>query len=205
MATEHKFEKNENHQEQQKCQKSDNNQTRICCEYQSGIIKDIKQCEPSMIDDICWLISEYIVSAPFGDKVDENPYFNQVQNDNYNFKRALSFAWKSCNWVVNEEAKFKLLPKEPKLGHVSDIYFAEKGENNELPWILIGKYNDFYFCMRAGCDYRGWDYNGNYGDIRFASHWCNLSLFGLTDFIRWKWSAGIDGCKRFDTKWKIIQ
>ena len=199
-------EKNESEstQEKQKCHKSDNNQPRICCEYQSQIMECIKECEPSMINDICWIISEYIVSVPFGDKVDENPYFKEVQSDYNNFQRALSFAWESSySWVVNEKDKFKLLPNEPKLHHVSEIYFAEKGENDILPWIIIGKYDKYYFCMRAGCDYTGWDCLGNYGKITFASHWCNFLLFGLTDSIRWRCNGDCE--LECDADWMMMQ
>lgn len=54
---------------------------------------------------------------------------------------------------------------------VDEVYFSQKGQNDEEEWVLIFKRKDgIYVYFRAHCDYTGFDCQGG-GTVAYANYW----------------------------------
>lgn len=67
---------------------------------------------------------------------------------------------------------------------VSEVLYADEGENDSASWIIAGILNDGrYFYLEAWCDYTGWDCQAG-GKCSIASNLEELMQFGLTEGAR---------------------
>ncbi len=151
----------------------------------SEISKSIMDSVKIMCDDVSNLISEFSENIPFGElDIEKNIYYKDIKDDEYNFTKSLIEAlWKNQSWVINEKREFE--SKYFSIRSITQVYFSQTGENDELPWYIVGKFDDYYFLSEARCDYTGWDCQA-WGSIVWAKSWSNLYQYGLIDKVREK-------------------
>ena len=125
--------------------------------------------------------------TPFGElDTEKNCYYKNIKDDEDNFEEALKESLQKQSWVINENNELGKNTSEFNffsLEYITKVYFSESGENDELPWYIVGKIGKYYFFIEARCDYTGWDCQ-SWGNIIWASRWCNLCKYGLTDKVR---------------------
>jgi len=165
-------------------------------------------CDLYIPTDIMNIIYDY----KEGMEIYDHKKYSRLVYDNYcDFRSALVEAFNNESWVLNtnfslvdlnkinfafnpirnaqhimkcKKNEFSVRDLKKSLCYIDKYIFSKTGQNDETPWIIIGKFDKYYFFIEAGCDYTGWNCCGNYGKIIWATNYTDLYKYGLTDKIR---------------------
>lgn len=107
-------------------------------------------------------------------------------------RRALGYAISSFienegEWRINgnkEPASEKERAALLNLRDIDEVFYYQKGKNDEESWVLFAKKTDnSYIFFMASCDYTGFDCQGG-GCVITSSDFHEIWNFGLTSFVR---------------------